>query len=96
MIEEGRDISYKETEPQKGAKAARTNQSKSQTEMAPGDRGRDLRPRIPNWNSVLVLDRSPFLVNASIRDPQQGKAGYVADAVEQALLLPNDMTELRT
>ena len=96
MIEEGRDISYKETEPQKGAKAARTNQSKSQTEMAPGDRGRDLRPRIPNWNSVLVLDRSPFPINASIRDPQQGKAGYVADAVEQALLLPNDMTELRT
>ena len=43
-----------------------------------------------------MLDRSPFPVNASIRDPQQRKPGYVADAVEQALLLPNDMTELRT
>ena len=48
VIEEGRDISSKETEPQRGAKAARTNQSKSQTEMASGDRGSDLRPRIPN------------------------------------------------
>ena len=48
VIEEGRDISSKETKPQRGVKATRTNQSKSQTEMALGDRGSDLRPRIPN------------------------------------------------
>ena len=60
--------------------------------MGHGDRGRDLRPRIPNWNPVLVLDGSPFPANASIKDPQQGKARYMVDIVEQALLLPNDMT----
>ena len=43
-----------------------------------------------------MLYRSLFPINAFIKDPQQGKAGYVADAVEQALLLPSDMTELRT
>ena len=43
-----------------------------------------------------MLYRSLFPINAFIRDPQQGKVGYVADAVEQALLLPSDMTELRT
>ena len=35
-------------------------------------------------------------VDASIRNFQQGKAGYVADAVEQALLLPEDMADLRS
>ena len=41
-IEEGRDVSSKESEPQKGAKVTKTNQSKSQTEMALGDRWYDL------------------------------------------------------
>ena len=41
-----------------------------------------------------MLDGAPLLANASIRDFQGGKAGYVADAVEHALLLPGDMAEL--
>ena len=43
-----------------------------------------------------MLDGAPLPTNASIRDFQQGKAGYVADVVEQALLLPEDMTDLRS
>ena len=43
----------------------------------------------------LVLDGSPLPANSSIKDFQEGMAGYVADAVEQALLLPDDMTDLR-
>ena len=35
-------------------------------------------------------------MNSSIRDFQQGKVGYVVDAIEQALLLPDDMVDLRT
>ena len=42
-----------------------------------------------------MLNGEPFLANASIRDFQGGVAGYVADVVEQALLLPEDMAELR-
>ena len=43
----------------------------------------------------MVLDGAPLPTDASIRDFQQ-RAGYVADAVEQALLLPRDMVDLRT
>ena len=42
-----------------------------------------------------MLDGVPLLANASIRDFQGGVVGYVADAMEQALLLLEDMAELR-
>ena len=38
----------------------------------------------------------PLPSNSLIKDFQQGKAGYVANAIEQALLLPDDMANLRT
>ena len=43
-----------------------------------------------------MLDGALLLDDASIRDFQGGKAGYVADVVEQALLLPGDMAKLRS
>jgi len=46
VMEEGKDVSSKETEPQRGAKVAKTNQSKSQTKVAPRDRGCDLRIKV--------------------------------------------------
>ena len=42
-----------------------------------------------------MLNKEPLLANASIHDFQGGIAGYVADVVEQALLLPEDKAELR-
>ena len=42
-----------------------------------------------------MLNGEPLLANASIHDFQGGVANYVADAVKQALLLPEDMAELR-
>ena len=45
---------------------------------------------------ALVLVGAPLPMDASIRNFQQGKANYVADAVEQALLLPKDMADLRS
>ena len=44
---------------------------------------------------VLVLDEAPLPTNASIKKFQDGRASYVADAVEQALLLLKDMIEWR-
>ena len=41
-----------------------------------------------------MLDGAPLLADVFIRDFQGGKADYVADAVEQSLLLPRDMAEL--
>ena len=41
-----------------------------------------------------MLDGAPLPASASVRD--LGKAGYVADTVEQALLLLEDMADLRS
>lgn len=48
----------------------------------------DHRLRILVWNPVLKLDGAPLPLDSSIRDFQKGKVGYVADALEQPLLLP--------
>ena len=53
-------------------------------------------PRVLIWNPLLKLDRAPLPLDSSIRDFQMRKAGYVADALEQPLLLPQDMANLRT
>ena len=49
------------------------------------------KPRTP-----LVLDGAPLSTNISIRDFQHGKAEYVVDAVEQALLMSTYMANLRS
>ena len=43
-----------------------------------------------------MLDGAHLPANASIRDFRGGKVGYVADTVELALLLPEDMVDLRS
>ena len=45
---------------------------------------------------ALVLDEAPLPTDASIKNFQQGRAKYVADAMEQALLLLEDMADLRS
>ena len=42
-----------------------------------------------------MLDGAPMPANASIKDFRGRKAGYVANTAEQALLLPEDMADLR-
>lgn len=51
-------------------------------------------PRIHAWNPFLVLDGSPISLDSSIRDFNDGRDGFMVDAVEQALLLPQDKLEL--
>ena len=45
---------------------------------------------------ALMLDGAVLIADASIKDFQQGRYGYVADAVEYALFLPGDMADLRS
>ena len=45
---------------------------------------------------ALVLDETPLPTDASIKNFQQGRAKYVVDAMEQALLLLEDMADLRS
>lgn len=42
-----------------------------------------------------MLDGALFSSSSSIREFQQGRAGYVVDSVKQALLLPQDMEKLK-
>ena len=47
----------------------------------------ECHPRVPIWNPSLKLDGAPLPLDSSIKDFQKEKAGYVADALEQPLLL---------
>ena len=43
-----------------------------------------------------MLNRAPLPADMSIREFQQGRAGYVVDVVEQVLLLLADMANLKS
>ena len=60
------------------------------------DKSSDSQVEPPSWTPTPMLDGAPLPVSASIRDFQQGRAGYVADTMEQTLLLLEDMADLRS
>ena len=88
-MERGKGPLPKEVELQRGAKQAKVAQTlaNKRTKSQIG---------VPTWTPALVLDRAPLPTDASVRNFHQGKAGYMADAVEQALLLPENMADLRS
>ena len=43
------------------------------------------------WCPKLEMEGVAIPYNASVREYNRGRAGYVADALEQPLLLPRDM-----
>ena len=47
------------------------------------------------WSPQLEVDGAPIPWNASVREFQRGRAGYIAEALEQTLLLPKDMDAYR-
>ena len=76
----------KEDELQKGAKQVRVTRTLV-------DRRSDSQVKAPAWDPALILDGAPLSTDASIKNFQQGKSDYVANAVKQALLLPEDVVE---
>ena len=96
MKEERRNLPSKEAEGQRGGKQARVVQTRSSSEGAITDRRGDHQTEVLAWTPSIVLNGALLPSDASIRDFQQGEAGYVANAVEQALLLPTDMANLRS
>ncbi|KAK9986691.1 hypothetical protein SO802_031642 [Lithocarpus litseifolius] len=88
-MEGGKGPLSKEDEPQKGAKEARVIQTLV-------DKKSDSKVRTLTWTPTISLDGTPLPADALIRDFQQGRVGYMADAVEQALLLPGDTVNLRS
>ena len=47
------------------------------------------------WSPRLKVDRAPIPWNASVGEYQRGQAGYIAEALEQPMLLPRDMEAYR-
>ena len=47
------------------------------------------------WSPRLEVDRAAIPWNASVREYQRGHSAYVAESLEQPLLLPKDMDALR-
>ena len=60
------------------------------------DRKAETQVTVPAWTPAPVLDGAPLPADASIRKFQDGRVDYVADVVEQALLLLEDMAEWRS
>ena len=48
------------------------------------------------WSPVLEVDGMPIAYDATLRHYRGGHAGLVAEALEQPLLLPQDMEAYRT
>ena len=51
----------------------------------------DVRMTQRTWSPRLEMDGVPIPWGASVREFQKGRAGYIAEALEQPLLLPKDM-----
>ena len=91
--EEG-EVAAQPTKQQKTARASRSrrgNSSESRDEESLADVR--VTPRV--WSPKLELDGVAIPYNASIREYNRGRAGYVAEALEQPLLLPRDMEAYR-
>ena len=93
VVEIGRTHSYHEVEPQRGAKQPIGMQTRLANEA---ERTGEHQVATPAWTPPLELDRAPLSSDVSIRDFQGGTAGNVANAVEQSLLLPKDMADLKS
>ena len=63
----------------------------SQEEQNRADVRMTQRTRSPQ----LEVDGTPIPWNASVREFQRGRVGYIAEALEQPLLLPKDMEAYR-
>ena len=50
-----------------------------------------MRRPTSTWSPKLEVDGAPIAWDASLRHYRGGHAGYVAEALEQPLLLPKDM-----
>ena len=48
------------------------------------------------WSPVLEVDGAPIAMDASLRHFREGHAGRMAEALQQPLLLPQDMAAYRS
>ena len=57
--------------------------------------GAEMRQQQHTWALLLELDGAAIPWNTSIKEYQRGRLVYIAEALEQSLLLPKGMEDLR-
>ena len=55
----------------------------------------EVRPQDPVWNPQLKLDEITIPWNSTIKEFQRGNAHYLANTLEQPLLLQKDIAALK-
>ena len=90
-MELGRLHSSTKEEAHRPAKQQRTSQAPSRG----SERGDVQMPEPRAWLPAPMLGDEPLTDNASIRDYNGGIGCHVASVLEETLLLPKDMVELR-
>ena len=91
VMETGRSRPTHEEEAQRAAKQQKVSQISSQ-----GAERSDIQPPEPQaWLLTPMLGGEPLIDNASIRHFNGGIRCHVTSTLEQTLLLPKDMVELR-
>ena len=83
-MEAGQTLPPQGDEVHRASKQAKTGQREAEKRSGP-----QMGPL--GWLPAPMLNGESLLANASICDFQGGTTGYVTDAMEQTLLLPEDM-----
>ena len=55
----------------------------------------EVRVNLRTWSPKLEVDGVAIPYTASVREYNRGRAGYIAEALEQPVLLPRDMEAYR-
>ena len=89
-----------EMDPSKGSKQPRQSQDQQSRRSNSVDSREEppvaqVRRPTRTWSPKLEVDGVPIAYDASLRHYSGGHAGYVAEALEQPLLLPKDMEAYR-
>ncbi|XP_050285032.1 uncharacterized protein LOC126724597 [Quercus robur] len=91
--EEG-EVAVQPTKQQKTTRAPRSRRGTSSDSRDEGNLA-EVRTALRPWDPKLELDGLAIPYTASVREYNRGRAGYVAEALEQPLLLPRDMEAYR-
>ena len=92
-LEEG-EVGREKAKPQK--KGKETKEPKEKRTMSVDSRDEAaIRREQRTWSPRLELDGAPISWDATLWESQRGQASFLAEALQQPLLLPRDMEGLR-
>lgn len=93
--EKGELVPHTEKVPPKLPKRTKGKGKASFSEGREASLTAKVHPLNPMWSPQLKLDGAAIPWNSTIKEFQRGNAHYLAEALEQSILLSNDMEALR-